>query len=227
VIDWAVPGTDPDGGADCFIDEGFRLAHGFDQRHSLGDEGGDGRGVGAAGAVGVAGFDAWRAETVQLSSGQQQVDGFSRQMPSLEQHVAGAHRLQPAGGLLHLRFALYPMPGEGLGFRQVRGEQIGVRQELPAQGGHRFLAQQGRAPFGEHDRIDYRRQGEAFDGPGDGGDDFGRKKHAGFDDIGANVFKDRRDLLFDEFGRHRMDAPHAAAVLGGQGGNRAHPVAAE
>ena len=58
-------------------------------------------------------------------------------------------------------------------------------------------------------------------------DDLGRHQHPGLGRVGSDVRHDRVDLCNHELRWHGMDARHSGRVLGGQGGQCAHPVAAE
>ena len=66
VVHGAVAGADGEGVFNRFSYEALRKSYGFLQLEPLRQMGGDGRGEGAAGSVGVAGLDARRGEFLKL-----------------------------------------------------------------------------------------------------------------------------------------------------------------
>ena len=204
----------------------MRIADGGRHIGSLRQQRGDGGGIGAAGAMRVAGVDALAGEFDHLVAVEQQVDELAAgQMAALEQHPALiAVRQQFAqlfGGAAHVadRF------GHGgfqqhAGFRQVGRDDRGQREQRFAQHGDGFVGEQLVAALGDHHRVEHqKRQTALFKAVGDRAHHAGVAEHA---DLGAgdrHVVEQRVELQFEEIIGWQVDAGDGACVLRGERGD--------
>ena len=191
--------------------------------------GGQGRGQGAAGAVGVGGVDARAGHGDGVTVGSHP-DVGSRcpvQVPGLDDDGRlGA--LGPVGGL-----------GDGLGhirgrlgadedgeFGNVRGDDVGGGAVL-AHGLFGLGGQQSVATGGHHDWVDDERGRAVLRQPAvDRLDDRHIGEHPGLDGIEVDVVGHGCELVAQKLHRRDVDAAHSRRVLGNQRGDHRHPVAA-
>src|ERR1017187_4085885 len=94
--------AEPGVGANGLVDKAFGARHGGGQRQSMGEAGGDGRGVSAAGAVGMRRGHPRRRELVPLVSVEEEVRGIALEVSALEEHGARAQFQEAAGGAAHV-----------------------------------------------------------------------------------------------------------------------------
>ena len=148
-------------------------------------------------------------------------------MPALDQHAPGSHAEQLFArreGVLHVGDA---EAGQHFGLGPVGREQIATGQDFFFQGRHRVLLQQAAAALAYGHGVHHQRKGPAAQNGTDGADDARGKQHAGF---GRGHGKARQygfKFQSHEFGFRCLDARDAQAVLGRQGGDDAHAVAAQ
>src|ERR671912_2265772 len=93
VVHGPVPEPDPElfGRADSGADEGLAARDRLPEAETLGEPGGDRRGQGAAGAVGIPRRDPGRGEAADARRVDEDVDALGTLgMPTLDQHRAGA-----------------------------------------------------------------------------------------------------------------------------------------
>ncbi len=88
--------------ADGLGNELLGPAHGLRERRSLGQLGGDGGRVGAAGAVRVRRFHPRGRKFIPLPAGQQNIGCAPSQVPAFHQHRRGAHGANALGGAAHV-----------------------------------------------------------------------------------------------------------------------------
>ncbi len=129
------------------------------------------------------------------------------------QRKRGFHRVLPAGQSLQLG--------------QV-GRRNGGKVHQTVEGGHGGVVGKVRAACCDHDRIEDHRYAVQLLQPV--GDDVGREgaaDHADLDRVHTKVVDHRINLRQHRLGRHRMHGRHANRVLGRDGGDRRHRMAAK
>ena len=214
--------------ADVALGVGHRVGHG----RAAGEGRARGAGERVARAVDVGGVDARAGELagarpVGEGAGQQVGHlGGAAQVTALDEHPAGAHRVQGVGGLDGARGVGDRDPGEQADLVEVRGHQRRAPEELGADGRHRLGGQQRLAVHRRRHRVDDERHGCVPPDPDlvgdrpDRGDDLGRGEHAGLRGADPDVGDDGPDLRGDDVGRDQVDPGDAERVLHRDGRDR-------
>ena len=143
---------------------------------------------------------------------------------ALDQHGPGPHVEQLFArreGVLHVGDA---EAGQHFG---VGREQIAAGQDFFFQSRHRVLLQQAAAALAYGHGVHHQGKGAAAQNGADGADDARGKQHAGFGRGHGKACQHGFEFQSHEFGLRRLDARDAQAVLGRQGGDDAHAVAAQ
>ena len=212
------------------VEEFLGAGHGHLQGQAVAETGGDGRRQGAAGAVVVGGLHLGLGQEFGRLSGLAEAvrdhDGAFH-MPALDEHGLGAHpdeRLTGGSGVIG---AADGHAGEHLGFGAVGGQQVAAGDHAFPEGFHGILTQQAAAALAHGNRVHHQREAAVAQGVGQGVDDAGREEHAGLGGVHGKTVQHGAQLQHDEFGPGRVDAGDAQAVLGGQGRDDAHAVAAQ
>ena len=135
------------------------------------------------------------------------------------------------GQPLALRQGLGPVGRDGFleqdgEFGEVGRDEVRQRQEGLQGGLGRFL-QEPVTAGGDHHRVqDHDGGAHLFQPAADGVDHGGVAEHADLDGVDADVVADGVQLRREERRRGDVDGAHALGVLGGQGGDGGHAVAA-
>ena len=232
MVDGAVAGADGElvGGGDGGREVSFCGSDGGERVGVPREQGGDGGGQGAAGAVSILGLD---TRGVELGLRDAVVDHVGAvgtvEVSALEDDDARAEGVEGAGGGAHIgEGADGRTVEEDLGLGEVGGDDFGEREDFGAQGGDGVGGEQVVSALGDHDGIDDEAgDAVAAEGGGDGRDDFRGAQHPEFDGVDADVGEERVELLRDEGDGHGVDAGDAEGVLGGEGGDDAGAVGAE
>ncbi len=158
---------------------------------------------------------------VAMRSALEEDVGYVVGVAALDHGRARAQRDQLAGGRPPVVEASDLAPEKHLRLGDVGGDDSGQRDQLPAQRVDCVVAQQPRAPLGDHHRVDDK-PGEVMvcHGLGDGGDDRRAGQHAGLRRLDSDVLDDDGDLLPNQGGRQLEDLGHADRVLRGDRGDR-------
>ena len=128
--------------------------HRFERLLPQGEAGGDGRRKRTAGAVRVPGGDARAAELVRPPSVEEDVHRLALEMAALDEDRARPERLQIAGRLRHGLHAAHGPPEERLRLREVRGHDLGEREQPLAVGALGGGVEETVAALGDHHRVD-------------------------------------------------------------------------
>ena len=127
---WALVGV---GGGEGFVEVGFGDADGFGEGFSQSETGGDGGGEGAAGAVGGSGIQARGAVAVKDFLIEKQIQAFrAAEVTAFEEDGAAVFGGKFPGGPFHRGGVGNFRAEQGFGFREVRGDDGGEREEFVA-----------------------------------------------------------------------------------------------
>ncbi|EGJ74493.1 putative phosphomethylpyrimidine kinase [Streptomyces sp. Tu6071] len=192
-----------------------------------GEVGGDGRGEGAAGAVGVAVVEAGGAEPVLLGAVGEEVHGLALQVAALDQGPARAEGEDGPGRLGQVLGARDVDAGELGDLVQIGGRDGGDGEQSRTYGVERVGGEQRVTVLGDAHRVDDGRCVGRREELRDRLDERGRGEHPGLDRMDADVVDDAAVL-----GAHGLDgevpgALHTERVLRRDGGEHAHPVHAQ
>ena len=210
--------------------EGARGAHRILQTQAQTQVRSDGRRQGTARAVDVAAGNARRRQQQGIATARQQDigHGLAGQVPAFEQHGRRSQFQQGLGLARELIGLGNGMPHQPGRLIQIRRDQTRPWEQLAHQHRHGLVRNEFVAAGGDHHRVKHHvGQAVVIHGPGHDLDHLGRVQHANLDGVHADVLDHRLDLRLQERGRHGMNALHADGVLRGQGGDRAHAVAAQ
>src|SRR6185369_13617749 len=104
MVDWTVSLAQGAGLLDGRCDEAFGLFHGAGQRFSLGQKGGDGRGIGTTGTMGVAGEYPLGRKNTALIAVKEDIGGvLPGEVSPFDEDIGRTLRVKGPGSLLHLR----------------------------------------------------------------------------------------------------------------------------
>jgi hypothetical protein len=173
----------------------------------------------------VSGIDPLVFPADHLGPADEQVDDTGpSDIAALGQHGRSRSRRKRSRALLRLAGS---MAAQDRQFRCIgRDERRHLHQPLE-RSDRRFVRKDGAARR-DHDRIENDWNiAEALQPPGHRGSRFGGSDHADLDRIGADIGKHHVDLLQHHVGRNGMYRLDAERVLGRDGGDRRHRVAAK
>ena len=156
------------------------------------------------------------------------VDRIARGVAALDDDRPGAKCEQVASRGAPFFQGRHSAPKEDLRLGQVGRQDRGQRQQLPAQGEHRVVAQQPGAALGDHHRVDDQVVDRVVaHGAGDGFDDRDRRKHPGLRRGWVEVLHHAVDLGHDQLHRQFEDVGDRDRVLGRDRGDRRGAVDAK
>ena len=144
-------------------------------------------------------------------------------MPPLDEDGLGAHIEELARGDVYVLFGVDLHVREQFRFGAVGRQEIGLGQNVPAQGIDRILAEEPLPALAYADGIDHKRELAPLQSGFDRFNDFGGEQHTGLGRGDGEAFPDRFELKPHKARFRGMDTRDAHAVLRGQGGNDAHP----
>ncbi len=228
---WAVASTDVQGFGvlQGSGEPALRAGEGVGPGQAVRGEGRHGRRQRAAGAVGVRGVDTAARNLVHTGGVDDGIRALSAvQVPALEED-RGVGR---CGELFGLGDRGVPCHRDGFAhqyreFGEVGGDEVGAAAEC-AHGVFGVRLEKAVTAGGDHDGVeDDDRRSRGGEPLVDGGDDVGRAEHADLHRVDVDVVADRAQLLLEEGRRRYVDAADPAGVLGDQGRDRGHSVAAE
>lgn len=231
-MDRAMPGAEPvrTAGFECPGEIGDGLLNRRRQRQPCGEMCGNGRGQGAAGAVGIIRVNALMrvgrdrcGRVIEKDVGQ----FFPEEMARFGQNRQLITVAEFPGGLVKFIVGTDRPPEDDLQFGNIRGDQRGQREQQLLHGRDGIIPDQAIAAGGDHDRIENDSGDSVFgEQTGDAVDDLGCVQHADLDGISADIIEDCTDLLLKKGNRHRMDCSDPEGVLGSQSGYGTRAVAA-
>ena len=198
------------------------------EREAFAEAGGDGGGVGAAGAVRGDAGDKGRAEFRDFAAGEKQVGGDGAAQVAAFQKKRGA----VARGEFRAGDAHFVEAGDGAaeergGFVEIRRDERGEGKKALAAEVDGVGFEQRVAAGGDHDGIDDERDFAVSEKVADGGDDFAGVEHAGFDGGDGEGFETKADLLGDDARLNGLDGADFAGHFGDDAGDGGETVGAE
>ena len=133
--------------------------------------------------------------------------------------------MQRGAGRLHRLPVGDRMAQQQFGFRQVRGDHAGQRQQARAQRVECGVGEQLGAGGGDHDRIQHHERRQVrIQCVGHGMDHLRRRQHAELDRADVEIVEAGIQLRAQEVDRRHVDRADAARVLRGQRGDRTEAV---